>query len=366
MKIYAVGGSVRDNLLGYPSKDMDYVVVGATPYEMEIQGYQRVGKDFPVYLHPKTNEEYALARTERKIGRGYKGFETISNPSVTLHDDLFRRDLTINAMAKDLDTGEIIDPFNGQIDLKNKILRHVSQHFAEDPLRVLRVARFAARYNFQIAPETILLMERLVDEQEMKHLTFERIWIETEKALTEQYPELYFQTLYKVDAIKDLFPCLGSKHYEINKGSIAAKDINLSLREKFGALTFLLDPQTCNEFYNSEKIPSDIKSVALRANKIAQVIERKDFTTEEIMSIIIEQRLISDKDFLQVLINVCTAHGVSNTKLIRILNRVIDSVINIRFDSLTKDQQVSLRGKEISDAIYKLRVNAVNDLIYVS
>ncbi|SUC28369.1 Multifunctional CCA protein [Providencia rustigianii] len=173
MKIYLVGGAVRDKLLGLPISDRDYVVVGTTPEAMLAKGFQQVGKDFPVFLHPKTHEEYALARTERKIGAGYTGFSCYSAPDVTIEDDLLRRDLTINAIAQS-DTGELIDPYHGVKDLKNRVLRHVSDAFLEDPLRVLRVARFAARYyqqGFRVAPETMTLMQSMVETGELSHLT---------------------------------------------------------------------------------------------------------------------------------------------------------------------------------------------------
>ena len=178
MKIYLVGGAVRDALLGLPIKDKDWVVVGATPQGMLNAGYQQVGRDFPVFLHPQTREEYALARTERKSGSGYTGFTCYAAPDVTLEDDLQRRDLTINAMARD-DDGEIIDPYNGLDDLENRLLRHVSPAFSEDPLRVLRVARFAARYahlGFRIADETMTLMREMNAAGELEHLTPERVW----------------------------------------------------------------------------------------------------------------------------------------------------------------------------------------------
>ena len=181
MKVYLVGGAVRDTLLGLDPKDKDYVIVGATAEDVEAllaQGYQRVGADFPVFLHPETGDEYALARIERKVGAGYNGFEAYTSPDLTIEDDLRRRDLTINAMAMDPDTGEIIDPFGGQEDLKNGVLRHVSEAFAEDPLRVLRVARFKARYGFKLAPETYKLMHQLVESGELDHLTRERVWDE--------------------------------------------------------------------------------------------------------------------------------------------------------------------------------------------
>ena len=203
-----VGGAVRDTLLGYPHHETDWVVVGSTPEEMINHGYTQVGRDFPVFLHPNTREEYALARTERKSGPGYHGFIVHADPSVTLEEDLERRDLTINAMAMDAD-GTITDPYGGQADLDAKILRHVSPHFIEDPLRVLRVARFAARYHhlgFTVAEETLLLMSQIVAADELPHLSTERVWVETEKALGEQNPEVYWQILADCGGLAVLLP----------------------------------------------------------------------------------------------------------------------------------------------------------------
>ena len=187
MKVYAVGGAVRDELLGLPVADRDYVVVGATPGQMTKLGYKPVGKDFPVFLHPKTHEEYALARTERKTARGYHGFEFHAAPEVTLEQDLARRDLTINAIAKD-EGGRIIDPFGGVTDLKARVLRHVGPAFAEDPVRILRVARFAARFDFAIAPETLQLMRTMVANGEADALVAERVWQELARGLMERHP----------------------------------------------------------------------------------------------------------------------------------------------------------------------------------
>ncbi len=205
MKIYKVGGAVRDQLLGIEHKDCDWVVVGASPDEMLEQGYIAVGKDFPVFLHPKTKEEYALARTERKNGVGYKGFEFHTGDDVTLEDDLLRRDITINAMAMD-DDGNIIDPYNGKKDLEDKILRHVSDAFVEDPLRVLRVARFAARFGFKVSPETSKLMKQITESGELSNLVSERIWQELEKALAGKYPSRFLLVLRSVNALAVLFP----------------------------------------------------------------------------------------------------------------------------------------------------------------
>jgi len=208
MKTYLVGGAVRDKLLGLDVKDRDFVVVGATPEQMEAQGFKPVGADFPVFLHPKTKEEYALARTERKSGKGYKGFTVYTSPDVTLEEDLKRRDLTINAMAEDED-GNLVDPFNGAADLRDGKLRHVSPAFAEDPVRILRVARFAARYakwGFRVAHGTNKLMREMVDAGEVDALVPERVWSEMERALGEATPSRFFQVLRACGALQKLFP----------------------------------------------------------------------------------------------------------------------------------------------------------------
>lgn len=208
MDIYLVGGAVRDQLLDYPVYDRDWVVVGATPEEMLKQGFRPVGKDFPVFIHPRSGEEYALARTERKSGKGYTGFNYHASPDITLEQDLMRRDLTINAMAQD-QNGHLIDPYQGQQDLHNRILRHVSPAFAEDPLRVLRVARFAARYatlGFSVASETLQLMQQLAHSDELEHLSTERIWQEFQRALDEPAPERFLDTLQACQALPKLFP----------------------------------------------------------------------------------------------------------------------------------------------------------------
>jgi len=205
MEIYLVGGAVRDRLLGLPVKDRDWVVVGATPEAMTALGYKIVGADFPVFLHPETKEEYALARTERKSGQGYKGFTVYAGPDVTLEQDLARRDLTINAMAEDA-AGRLIDLFDGAADLTRGILRHVAPVFAEDPLRVLRVARFAARFGYPVAHETQKLMRTLVEAGEMETLVAERVWSELERALGEKQPVRFFEVLRECGALQRLLP----------------------------------------------------------------------------------------------------------------------------------------------------------------
>ena len=204
-KIYCVGGAVRDRLLGLTVQDHDWVVVGSTPEQMVAQGFQPVGKDFPVFLHPQTHEEYALARTERKTARGYQGFSVYAAPDVTLEQDLMRRDFTINAIAEDAD-GKLIDPHNGVADLRAGILRHVSAAFGEDPVRILRAARFAARFGFAIAPETLQLMRGMVDNGEVDALVAERVWQELSRGLMEKTPSRFFETLRSCGALARIIP----------------------------------------------------------------------------------------------------------------------------------------------------------------
>lgn len=208
MQVFLVGGAVRDSLLGLPVHERDYVIVGGEPETLIVQGYQPVGRDFPVFLHPKTKEEYALARIERKQGIGYTGFACYAAPDVTLEQDLLRRDLTINAIAQD-DDGKLYDPYGGIDDLNNRVLRHISPAFSEDPLRVLRVARFAARFHhlgFHIAPETLELMRYLSRSGELSALTPERVWKEFEKVLTGQNPQIFFEILHDCEALPVLLP----------------------------------------------------------------------------------------------------------------------------------------------------------------
>ncbi len=208
MRVYLVGGAVRDRLLGLPVRERDWVVVGATPEELVRLGYEPVGREFPVFLHPTTHEEYALAREERKVGPGYRGFVTQFAPTVTLEEDLRRRDLTINAMAED-ESGTLIDPYGGRADLEARLLRHVSAAFVEDPVRILRVARFAARFaplGFRIAEETLALMRRLTDSGEVRTLVPERVWQETERALAGACPEVFFDVLRACGALAVVYP----------------------------------------------------------------------------------------------------------------------------------------------------------------
>ncbi|WP_373755593.1 multifunctional CCA addition/repair protein [Neisseria sp.] len=250
MKTYLVGGAVRDALLGLPVKDKDWVVVGADAETMLDKGFQPVGKDFPVFLHPETHEEYALARTERKTAKGYAGFSFHADKNVTLEQDLQRRDLTVNAMAQDAE-GRIIDPYGGQADLRNRILRHVSPAFAEDPVRILRTARFAARYGFDIAPETMRLMREMVDNGEAAALVAERVWQELAKGLMEREPRRMMEVLRGCGALNVILPEVDALfgvpqradyHPEIDSGIHTmmvlqrAADMGLSLPGRYAAL----------------------------------------------------------------------------------------------------------------------------------
>ena len=268
MKVYKVGGAIRDKLIDYPFTDEDWVVVGAEPKELIDKGFIQVGVDFPVFLHPESKDEYALARSERKSGRGYKGFEFFTGPQVTLKQDLSRRDLTVNAMAEDCD-GKIIDPYGGQDDLSKKILRHVSGAFVEDPLRVLRVARFAARYHhlgFKVADETMLLMTDITNSGELEYLSPERVWLETEKALKERSPSTYIEILYKCKALTKIFPEI-SRVFDLasEKDKIDGKFLTLSILNYAAKL----DKDACTRFavlfsninLGSQSIPSNMKSI---------------------------------------------------------------------------------------------------------
>jgi tRNA nucleotidyltransferase (CCA-adding enzyme) len=301
MKTYRVGGAVRDELLGLPVKDIDYVVVGTTVDEMLRLGYKQVGRDFPVFLHPRTKDEYALARTERKTGPGYQGFAVNAAPEVTLEQDLARRDVTVNAIARD-DAGRLIDPYGGRADLKARVLRHVSPAFAEDPVRILRVARFAARFGFKVAPETMQLMRDMAARGEVDALVAERVWQEFARGLMEKHPSRMFEVLVEAHALERVAteiammladparrgPVLGALDYA------AARDCALPIR--FAALTHRINDDAPYEsrlatLCERLRVPSDSRELArlalahhkvinqaapLPAEAIAHLLERSD------------------------------------------------------------------------------------------
>ena len=309
METYLVGGSVRDELLGLCVKDHDYVVVGTTPEEMVKLGYRPVGKDFPVFLHPQTHEQYALARTERKVSLGYKGFDVYTSPKITLQEDLARRDLTINALAKDED-GNIIDPFNGIADLEAGILRHISPAFSEDPVRILRTSRFAARFGFQIAPETLTLMKDMVHNGEVDALVPERVWQEIARGLMENHPSRMFYMLRECGALARIMPEVNvlfgvpqppKNHPEIDTGVHVMMAIdyaaskNYSLPIRFSTLTHDLGKgttppeewprhigheersvQLTQDLCERVKIPKDERDLALLVAKLHGDVHRAE------------------------------------------------------------------------------------------
>jgi tRNA nucleotidyltransferase (CCA-adding enzyme) len=284
VKVYRVGGSVRDELLGLPVVDRDYVVVGATPEEMERSGYKAVGKDFPVFLHPQTHEEYALARTERKVARGYKGFQIRAAPDVTLEQDLERRDLTINALARDED-GRLIDPFGGAADLERGLLRHVSPAFVEDPVRILRVARFAARFGFAVAPETLALMRAMVASGEADALVPERVWQEFSRGLMEGDAALMLVVLAETGLLGKLLPELALAFDHGRAANDAARVLVRSLEcaagERLGlAPRFALlalgapSPEAVSALSARLKAPGECRDLAVLAHKQGEGLRR--------------------------------------------------------------------------------------------
>ncbi|MEO7404778.1 MAG: multifunctional CCA tRNA nucleotidyl transferase/2'3'-cyclic phosphodiesterase/2'nucleotidase/phosphatase [Burkholderiales bacterium] len=268
MKIYAVGGSVRDELLGLPVKDRDYVVVGATPEEMEQAGFKPVGKDFPVFLHPSTHEEYALARTERKTARGYKGFTVSAAPDVTLEEDLKRRDLTINAMARDA-TGGLVDPFGGERDLRAGVLRHVSEAFVEDPVRLLRVARFAGRFGFAIAPETMQLLRELVANGEIDALVPERVWQELATGLMERAPLAMLDVLDQTGATAHVVPqWVPVEHERVRRALGQAATAGAPLPVRFALLWCGLPVDQVDAGSDRLRAPTDCRELAVLVARV--------------------------------------------------------------------------------------------------
>jgi tRNA nucleotidyltransferase (CCA-adding enzyme) len=286
MKIYEVGGAVRDELLGLPVQDRDWVVVGATPDEMIERGYKPVGKDFPVFLHPETHEEYALARTERKTAPGYHGFTFHADPDVTLEEDLQRRDLTINAIARD-ENGELIDPYRGADDLSLGVLRHVSPAFAEDPVRILRVARFAARFGFEIAAETLGLMREMVASGEADALVPERVWQELSRGLMEERPSRLFDVLRECGALERIAPELATvfedeeRAQEANDALDETAGAEEPLEVRFAVLARTLDPYAIDALADRLKLPAAVRDLALLASRHGNTIADADALTAQ-------------------------------------------------------------------------------------
>ena len=296
MKIYLVGGAVRDKILGIPVKDRDYLVVGSTPEEMVKLGYKPIGKDFPVFLHPKTKEEYALARTERKVGKGYHGFKFYTSPNVTLEEDLRRRDITINAIAQDED-GNIYDPFNGKDDIKNKIIRHVSDAFIEDPLRVLRVARFTSLdVRFKVQIETLALMKNMVLSGELKTLSVERVVLEISKGLEGKNPDIMLHYLCECGALNEVFPGLNTDpdlSRDFIKLGLAMKEAPQSLGVESKIIMLLLVP-----YFGKHYSPDAHKSWIKQQSYLLKHLKLSSLSVKIFMNIIEEE--LNLKNFLSL------------------------------------------------------------------
>lgn len=404
MKVYEVGGAVRDELLGLAVTDRDYVVVGATPDAMTKLGYRQVGRDFPVFLHPETNEEYALARVERKTGVGHTAFSVDASADVTLEDDLLRRDLTINAIARDRQ-GAIVDPYGGCADLDNRVLRHVSDAFAEDPLRVLRVARFAARFHrlgFAVAGSTLKLMRAITASGELAHLSPERIWQETEKALETDDPQVFFSTLRKCGALAATFPEIDrlfgvpqpSKwHPEVDTGlhTLLALEQATRLSAKptvrFAVLVHDLGKGTTpvdilprhighesrsvdliDRLGERVRIPNRYLSLARSVARFHGVAHRiADVRPAKLLDLLTDIGAFRDQDVLEDFIAACEADAKGRTGLENepypqgdYLRRALVSATGVTADAVANR---SLEGKAFGDALRKLRIAAIGDAI---
>ncbi|GEA12237.1 CCA tRNA nucleotidyltransferase [Alteromonas sp. KUL49] len=372
MQIYLVGGAVRDTLLGREVTERDYVVVGATDKEMLALGYQQVGSDFPVFLHPKTGEEYALARTERKSGKGYLGFECDASKEVTLEEDLLRRDLTVNAMAFDTD-GTLIDPYGGEADLNNRSLRHVSNAFSEDPLRVFRVARFAARYHylgFSIAAETLSLMANMAQSGELMHLSAERVWQETKRSLLEQNPEVYFNTLQITHSLNSWFSGLEEESvgYQLGIAALAyacknhfseEKDIEVAI--KFSLLCHSLTTEAAKTMTAQLKCPNSVSDLlVLVTEHLATLIDPRS-SAIDILAVFNKADLWRRKERFDALLKCCDI--IAQTKRLDGWEQYRHALIKGAEASSQVNVQAIIqqgfKGAQIKEQLNKSRVAAI-------
>jgi len=377
MEIYLVGGAVRDRLLDLPVAERDWVVVGATPEEMLAQGYTLVGRDFPVFLHPDSKEEYALARTERKTGHGYTGFDVCADTDVTLEDDLQRRDLTINAMAENA-SGELVDPCGGAEDLNNGVLRHVSPAFVEDPVRILRVARFAARfahYGFHVAHETNALMRKMVAAGEVDYLVPERVWAELVKALGTRTPTRFFDVLSGCNALPVLFPRLVTRYADDTAHAddsirlpvlAAASVLSDATGVRFAALACDMNGNGdwLDDFCAQHRAPNSYRQLAQLAIRYRKPVhEIATLSADEVLKVLegldAFRRGERIGDFLQV----CEAdarstnHGLTDYPQAQQLRSALAAAVDIEVDTGEKS------GKEIGEAIRQARIAAINEIL---
>lgn len=355
MKVYLVGGAVRDGLLGLEIKERDWVVVGETPESLLQLGYKPVGKDFPVFLHPQTKEEYALARTERKTGKGYTGFICNADPSVTLEEDLLRRDLTINAMAQSPD-GKIIDPYHGQDDLKNKLLRHVSPAFAEDPVRILRIARFAARFpEFKVAPETLDLMRQMVQDGEVFELVPERVWKELSRALAEPAPQRFFEVLKECKADRVIIPEIIDLTNLVSSLSLTGAP-----HIRFAALVQSLSVDEVKTLCERLNAPNLYRDLALLVSKYrSQFNELNVNSPESILELLMQLDCFRRPDRLEEFMLACSAQHPSYQKIL-LLDKALRATISIK--SLSS-LPLQLQGVDIGRALKVKRIEVIRQML---
>jgi len=391
LEIYLVGGAVRDQLLGNPIKERDYVVVGATPEQMLAKGFRLVGKDFPVFLHPKTHEEYALARTERKIGPGYKGFSCYAAPDVTLEADLKRRDLTINAIAQTT-TGEIIDPYHGQDDIAKRIFRHISPAFIEDPVRILRVARFMASFahlGFHVAPETMQLMKTMVKAGEVNALVPERVWQEFSLALTKPTPQAFIKTLFDCGALAILFPALQMLYTDFISASDKQKPNNLATFDcavkltsdpqvRFAALLCHLGRElndtgisSIQHLCKSYRIPTAYSSLAIIVARYHLLAHRAlELDAETLLSLLEKTDAFRQLARFQQFLLVCEAdfHAYSglNSNPYLQKNRILAALSTAKSISVAALTKQGLEGQILGKKLRLQRIDALSHLIQSS
>ncbi len=374
MKIYLVGGAVRDQIMGLSVKDKDYVVVGSTSEEMVKLGYKPVGKDFPVFLHPKTHQEYALARTERKVSKGYKGFKVYTSEEVTLEEDLQRRDLTINAIAKDK-RGKFFDPFGGIKDIKRRVLRHVSSAFVEDPIRVLRIARFSARFHkFKIHPKTEAILKQIIKNKEIETVASERVWSELAAGFLEKKSYLMFEVLNRCGALKILLPELD---YPKNKNSIKK---SLEYAAKFGysadvraAIFFMhtypIKPGIkCNEkIYLRLSVPNAVKKLTEKLIfNLPDLKQFKKLKPRQVLDLIYKMDLFRNPDILPDVMQIFEAYiegqlSQKNTAqtTLKVLQNYLKHLNKLNLSSISQNK----RGVDIKTAIFEARLNMLIKLI---
>ncbi len=363
MQVYLVGGALRDELLGQPAVERDWVVVGATPEQMQRLGFRPVGRNFPVFLHPDTNEEYALARLERKTAPGYRGFETRSTADVTLEQDLQRRDLTINAMARSPD-GTLIDPFGGRADLDARLLRHVSPAFVEDPVRILRVARFAARFatlGFRVAPETRTLMRQMVESGETDALVPERVWREMEHALAEPTPEAFFDTLAECGALRVILPELAWQ--ESDRAALrAAVSLSPNVPVRLAALLAGAQPAQIGACCERLRIPTPARDLALLcARLVARFPGAGTLDARSALELLESADALRRPERFSELMLACQARS-GNAAAGALLQRARSLAAGV---TLPREQLASLGGPEIARALRAARVECLAQLFPV-